>query len=202
MNEGWSGTLKEHRFQIVLPPIPIGDAGDYWVERAELDLLVTAASLVDGEHTAAGIVVVQTTLEVMVDWALRMALRISVPAGAVDPLLKVVPDRTSMSQHTRAVWLALTGDNNITGAPYWKEYHAHVELRNRVVHAGFTPPKGDGYASLATCFKLITHLGEVVQSLYFRDTPDGADLPNEGSTAFTRFSRFETRRAHHTERPA
>ncbi len=46
-----------------------------------------------------------------------------------------------MSRHTRAIWAALT-DDSIKELPVWKEYHAHVERRNRVAHAGFQPTDG------------------------------------------------------------
>jgi hypothetical protein len=127
----------------------------------DLQLLDTADERLNAGHPETAVVLAQTAVEVMADWALRVALRLSMPEGAVEPLLNVLPDRTFMDRRTRTVWTSLTGDV-LSEMETWKSYHGHVERRNRVAPAGFQPTEEDARASIDVCERLVIHLQNVI----------------------------------------
>jgi hypothetical protein len=130
----------------------------------DLDLLSTAGEVLRAGHPETAVVVAQTAVERVADWALRMALRMTLPEGAVEPLLNVVPDRIFMDRRTGAIWTSLTGDV-LTEKKPWKEYHELIERRNRVVHTGFRPTDEDARTSIRVCQGLVFHLETVIHGL-------------------------------------
>ncbi len=154
--------------EITLPPLVV-PTGEMWAEPRDLELLSTASMSLDEGHTEAAVVLAQTVVEVTAEWALRLALRATVPEGTVDSLFSVVPDRSFMDRRTRAVWTALTGDV-LSELPEWKRYHAHIERRNRVAHSGFRPTEEDARASISVCHKLSAHLETVIHDLVMGPT--------------------------------
>jgi HEPN domain-containing protein len=133
-------------------------------------LLGTAEAQLDEYQHPIAIVTAQMAVEVRIDEALRKLLG-TYPELPTEALMNVLPDRTLMQRSMRELWKALTGDS-IKDARAWKEYHHHVERRNRLVHGGEQwSSSDDAEASLKAVRNMISHLDEVEKRVLAKRRP-------------------------------
>jgi hypothetical protein len=79
-------------------------------------------------------VTAQMAFEVYIEGALAALLsRQIADDDVVDATIELLESKTMLHQDTRDFYKALTGDR-ISRAPMWKEYQAHVQRRNNLVH--------------------------------------------------------------------
>jgi hypothetical protein len=86
-----------------------------------------------------------------------------------------VPDFSFMNVGTRRLWTSLTGDS-VTCAPtaVWRNYHAHVERRNRIAHGlawGDANDGRDAHDSWSAAGAFIARLDSTMERVDAKDDP-------------------------------
>ena len=140
-------------------------------DRLADELLRIAEAQLEAGHYGAAVVIAQTVVEARVDLAFLVLLGLNVPRS-MPVLMQVLPDRSFMTRGTRALWTELTGDDIKEPRDEWREYHAHVERRNRAAHGAVIiallhhdegPTKQGTEASLKAVRAILAHIDRVLQ---------------------------------------
>lgn len=143
------------------PPPAIAPVTNYFGDAFAYAMYDNARWLISMHQYAAGVLVAQAAVEMGVRNAFIRLLFEDQQCEVTDEQLAGLPDASFMSEDTRRLWTRLSG-HRVTrpkDPPVWRNYHRHVEYRNKIAHGDMW---GDdvGYACVAAAGAFIMRLDQ------------------------------------------
>jgi len=128
------------------------------------ELIRSAADLAGEGRYDFAVISSQTALEVYLE--LEVARLLSWRRlGTLGPAIldTLVPSYTFVDSRLQALWYALKGDDMraVKAQDWWRNYPAHLALRNSIVHGGHTATADEADRSLETAMKAMAYIQEV-----------------------------------------
>ena len=135
-----------------------GVAGSASLIYLENSLLGLAAKLVEEEQPSMAIVVAHVACEAAVT---RCMTKLFATRGADDlaePVLNLMNGHTLIGSDNRALYRALTGDEDLTKQSFWKPYQRSIEWRNQIVHNGRVYGRPDAEVCVKAATEFVAHV--------------------------------------------
>jgi HEPN domain-containing protein len=128
------------------------------------ELLKSAADLGEAGHRASAVVAAQSAVEVYVERVMTDLARRLAPVEVGEAALALVRSFTLMNKQERGLFNALVARSTerLEGdEALWRDYHAHVERRNRIVHSGYEPVEQETRDSLEVALHMVERIFEL-----------------------------------------
>ena len=142
-------------------------------------LLHTAHRLFDDHDLRPSVVMAQTAVEVATENLLGAAFEARGVDDLRDPILALFTSFSLKNKRLFALYQSLTRDDLKKSEPaLWKDFCAHIDRRNDIVHTGKRVSTEEAKASVDVAERMVEHLQDVLAKLESRAGERASDRSN------------------------